>query len=111
MLRCLCPNGTPLWSIRFLIYEFDNAPKACGVWALTRKLREVVAMRYLRCLALLSLLTWYSMTLSAQVAISGRITGVVTDNTGATIEGATVEGTGTALMHPRSVHTQAGGAY
>jgi hypothetical protein len=68
-------------------------------------------MRYLRCLALLSLLTWYSMTLSAQVAISGRITGVVTDNTGATIEGATVEVTGTALMHPRSVHTQAGGAY
>jgi hypothetical protein len=54
-------------------------------------------MRYLRCLALLSLFISCSGILSAQVAISGRITGIVTDNTGATIEGATVEVTGRRL--------------
>ncbi len=48
---------------------------------------------------------------SAQVAITGSITGVVTDKQGSAIEGTTVEVQGPALMHPQSVKTQAGGVF
>src|SRR5258708_29666827 len=47
----------------------------------------------------------------AQVAVTGQITGVVTDSTGASIEGATVAVTGTSLMQSRAVKTQANGVY
>jgi len=48
---------------------------------------------------------------SAQVAITGQITGVVTDSSDAVIGGATVEVSGPALMQARSVLTTAGGVY
>jgi Carboxypeptidase regulatory-like domain len=47
----------------------------------------------------------------AQVAVTGQITGMVTDTSGAAIEGATVVVSSTSLMQTRTVQTQAGGVY
>src|SRR5690242_9298419 len=47
----------------------------------------------------------------AQVSITGKITGVVTDSSGAVVPNATVEVTSPALMAARSAHTQADGSY
>ncbi|MGC1416823.1 MAG: TonB-dependent receptor [Candidatus Acidiferrum sp.] len=48
---------------------------------------------------------------SAQIAITGKITGVVTDSSGAAIPNATVTVKSTALMAPRSTTTSAEGVY
>lgn len=48
---------------------------------------------------------------SAQVAITGKITGVVVDSSGATVANATVTVKSTALMYPRTIKTGADGAY
>jgi hypothetical protein len=47
----------------------------------------------------------------AQVSITGKITGVVTDSSGAVVPNATVEVTSPALMASRSAHTQSDGSY
>lgn len=57
----------------------------------------------------LSLLTL--PVLPAQVSITGRITGVVTDASGAPIAGASVTASSPALMSPRTVSTQPDGSF
>ncbi|MHB8754189.1 MAG: carboxypeptidase-like regulatory domain-containing protein [Candidatus Acidiferrales bacterium] len=47
----------------------------------------------------------------AQVAITGKITGVVTDPSGAAIPNAKVTVTGAGLMTPRTASTQSDGSY
>jgi len=49
--------------------------------------------------------------LPAQVSTTGKITGVVTDATGAALAAATVKVEGNALMAPRSTQTQPDGSY
>jgi hypothetical protein len=48
---------------------------------------------------------------SAQVAVTGKITGVVTDSSGGAVANATVTVKSTALMSPRTINTSADGAY
>ena len=48
---------------------------------------------------------------SAQIAITGKITGVVTDSSGAAIPNATVTVKSTALMAPRNTTTSGEGVY
>ena len=52
-----------------------------------------------------------SSTASAQVAITGKIAGTVTDASGAGVPGATVTVQGSALMAPRVAMTQADGSF
>lgn len=48
---------------------------------------------------------------SSQAAITGKITGVVSDASGAVVAGAKVTTAGTALMTPRSTLSQSDGSY
>ena len=48
---------------------------------------------------------------SAQVSTTGKITGIVTDSSGAVIPAATVEVKGNALMVSRTTHPQPDGSY
>ena len=57
------------------------------------------------------LLSCLPAIISAQVAITGKITGVVTDSSGAAVPNATVTVKSTALMTPRTTSTGADGAY
>jgi len=59
----------------------------------------------------LLLLGLFPAVLSAQVAITGKITGVVSDASGAAVANATVTVKSSALMAPRSITTGADGAY
>ena len=68
-------------------------------------------MQSIRNITAFLLLCTVAAIASAQVAITGSITGVVADKQGAAIEGVTVEVQGPALMHPRTVQTQAGGVF
>jgi hypothetical protein len=52
-----------------------------------------------------------SAVISAQVAITGKITGVVTDSSGAAVPNATVTVKSSALMTPRTTTTAADGGY
>lgn len=52
-----------------------------------------------------------SAVISAQVAITGKITGVVTDSSGAAVPNATVTVRSSALMTPRTTTTAADGGY
>ncbi|HLZ51909.1 MAG TPA: TonB-dependent receptor [Candidatus Acidoferrum sp.] len=52
-----------------------------------------------------------SAVISAQVAITGKITGVVTDSSGAAVPNATVTVKSSALMTPRTTNTSADGGY
>ncbi len=53
----------------------------------------------------------FSSTASAQVAITGKIVGIVTDSSGGGVPGATVTVQGSALMAPRLATTQADGSF
>jgi hypothetical protein len=53
----------------------------------------------------------FSSTSFAQVAITGKIAGTVTDSSGAGVPGATVTVQGSALMVPRVTSTQADGSF
>ena len=50
-------------------------------------------------------------TLTAQVSTTGKITGAVTDSSGAAVPNAAVSVKSTALLAPRSTHTEADGSY
>ena len=50
-------------------------------------------------------------TLTAQVATTGKITGTITDSSGAAVPNAAVSVKSTALLAPRSTHTEADGSY
>jgi len=50
-------------------------------------------------------------TLTAQVSTTGKITGAVTDSSGAAVPNASVSVKSTALLAPRSTHTEADGSY
>ena len=49
--------------------------------------------------------------LSAQIAVTGKITGVVTDSSGSAVPNAMVTVKGTALMTPRTTNTGSDGGY
>src|SRR5579859_1891975 len=65
----------------------------------------------IRILFIFILLSSFSANISAQVAITGKITGVVTDSSGAAVPNATVTLKSTALMTPRTTNTGADGGY
>ena len=64
-----------------------------------------------RIIFLFILLSCLPGIISAQIAITGKITGVVTDSSGAVVPNATVTVKGNALMAPRSINTAADGSY
>jgi hypothetical protein len=64
-----------------------------------------------RVLAVAFLISFLPMLALAQVAITGKITGVVTDPSGGLIPNATVTVTGAGLMISRSASTQSDGSY
>ena len=49
--------------------------------------------------------------LAAQISITGKITGTVTDNSGAAVPNANVSVKSTALLAPRNTQTGADGSY
>jgi hypothetical protein len=65
----------------------------------------------IRFLFLILLASSLSAIISAQVAITGKITGVVTDSSGAAVPNATVTVKSSALMTPRTTTTAADGGY
>ncbi len=65
----------------------------------------------IRFLFLFLLASSLSAIISAQVAITGKITGVVTDSSGAAVPNATVTVKSSALMTPRTTNTSADGGY
>lgn len=65
----------------------------------------------IRFLFLILLASSLSAVISAQVAITGKITGVVTDSSGAAVPNATVTVRSSALMTPRTTTTAADGGY
>jgi Carboxypeptidase regulatory-like domain/TonB dependent receptor len=64
-----------------------------------------------RILFILLLVSILPALISAQVAVTGKITGVVTDSSGSAVPNATVTVKSTALMSPRSINTGADGSY
>jgi hypothetical protein len=64
-----------------------------------------------RILFLFILVGFFPAIISAQVAITGKITGAVTDPSGSAVPNATVTVKSTALMTPRSATTGPDGAY
>ncbi|HTQ59141.1 MAG TPA: TonB-dependent receptor [Candidatus Solibacter sp.] len=62
-------------------------------------------------LFLFGLITFFPAFLSAQIAVTGKITGVVTDSSGAAVPNATVTVKSSALMTPRTSTTSADGVY
>src|SRR5580693_6895474 len=65
----------------------------------------------IRIICVLILVGFLPAIISAQVAITGKITGVVTDSSGSAVPSATVTVKSNALMSPRSVNTGADGSY
>jgi hypothetical protein len=62
-------------------------------------------------LFILALICFLPAMISAQVAVTGKITGVVTDSSGGAVANATVTVKSTALMSPRTIGTSTDGAY
>jgi hypothetical protein len=67
-------------------------------------------MRY-RILIAFVLFCFLPAFISAQIAVTGKITGVVTDSSGSAVPNATVTVKSTALMLPRTINTTAEGTY
>lgn len=64
-----------------------------------------------RCVSLLFAFFIFAGIASAQVSITGKITGVVTDSSGAAVPNAIVTLNSSALMTPRTTHTGSDGSY
>ncbi|HEY6384398.1 MAG TPA: TonB-dependent receptor, partial [Candidatus Acidoferrum sp.] len=64
-----------------------------------------------RILFILVLVCFLPATISAQVAITGKITGVITDSSGSAVPNAKVTVKGTSLMSPRTMATGSEGDY
>src|SRR5271167_1350380 len=64
-----------------------------------------------RILFILALVCFLPAAVSAQVAITGKITGVVTDASGAAVPNAKVTVKGSSLMSPRAMVTGSDGDY
>src|SRR6202041_1338906 len=64
-----------------------------------------------RILFAFALLTCLPALLSAQVAVTGKITGVVTDSSGSAVPNGTVAVKSNALMATRTTNTGSDGAY
>jgi hypothetical protein len=64
-----------------------------------------------RILFILALVCFLPATISAQVAITGKITGVVTDASGSAVPNAKVTVKGSSLMSPRTMATGSDGDY
>jgi hypothetical protein len=64
-----------------------------------------------RILFIFALVCFLPALISAQVAVTGKITGVVTDSSGSAVPNATVTVKSTALMSPRTINTGAEGGY
>jgi hypothetical protein len=62
-------------------------------------------------LFILALVCFLPATISAQVAITGKITGVITDSSGSAVPNAKVTVKGTSLMSPRTMATGSEGDY
>ena len=67
-------------------------------------------MKY-RILFILALVCFLPAMISAQVAVTGKITGIVSDPSGGAVANATVTVKSTALMSPRTIATSTDGAY
>jgi carboxypeptidase family protein len=76
----------------------------CGFALRMRRLLAVVSF-------LLVLTTCLPFTLNAQVLTTGKITGVVTDASGAVVANATITAKGVALFAPRATTSHADGSY
>ena len=64
-----------------------------------------------RILFIFALAFFLPAILYAQIAVTGKITGVVTDSSGGAVANATVTVKSTALMSPRTIGTSTDGAY
>jgi Carboxypeptidase regulatory-like domain/TonB dependent receptor len=64
-----------------------------------------------RILFIFVLVSLFPAILSAQVAVTGKITGVVTDSSGSAVPNATITVKSAALMAPRTINTSSDGAY
>src|SRR4029077_15565474 len=64
-----------------------------------------------RILFIFVLVSLFPAILSAQVAVTGKITGVVTDSSGSAVPNATVTVKSAALMAPRTTNTGSDGGY
>src|SRR5579872_4197445 len=65
----------------------------------------------IRTICVLILISFLPAVISAQVAVTGKITGVVTDSSGSAVPNATVTVKSNALMAPRTTNTGSDGAY
>src|SRR5262249_6709128 len=72
---------------------------------------EIMKSRHCQLLLVCACLLWWATTVRAQVAVHGKITGVITDAAGAAVPGATVMVEGPTLMGKREARTLESGAY
>jgi len=71
----------------------------------------VLSSMILMCLVALLCYLVFPPRLTAQISTTGKIAGTVTDGSGAAVPNAPVSVKSTALLAPRSTHTQADGSY
>src|SRR5712692_5442315 len=73
--------------------------------------KSILSSMILMCLVALICTLLVPHTLTAQVATTGKITGTVADSSGGAVPNAAVSVKSTALLVPRSTHTEADGSY
>ena len=73
--------------------------------------KSILSSMILTCLVALLCFLVLPQRLTAQISTTGRIAGTVTDSSGAAVPSASVSVKSTALLAPRSTHTEADGGY
>src|SRR5204863_5516763 len=112
-----------LWGWRFVATcspsgwekQTSRAPILATRWFMTSLFTSRSRSRFrsliLECLIGLFCSLMGPLALTAQVATTGKITGTITDSSGAAVPNAAVSVKSTALLAPRSTHTEADGSY